>query len=100
MLMLLFIICALFFVFKQQTAYELRISDWSSDVCSSDLGISLLINATTGFNLSYLIVLINIPFILIGFTQVSKIFAVKTLAAIIALEIGRASYRERVCQYV
>src|SRR3546814_8658572 len=26
-----------FFVFKQRTAYELRISDWSSDVCSSDL---------------------------------------------------------------
>src|SRR3546814_1678597 len=28
----------LFFFFKQKTAYELRISDWSSDVCSSDLG--------------------------------------------------------------
>src|SRR3546814_10591189 len=27
----------LFFVFKQKTAYEMRISDWSSDVCSSDL---------------------------------------------------------------
>src|SRR3546814_3640796 len=26
------------FFFKQKTAYELRISDWSSDVCSSDLG--------------------------------------------------------------
>src|SRR3546814_9380240 len=33
-----FIICYLFFVFcKQKTAYEMRISDWSSDVCSSDL---------------------------------------------------------------
>src|SRR3546814_8214796 len=29
-------ICFVFF-FKQKTAYELRISDWSSDVCSSDL---------------------------------------------------------------
>src|SRR3546814_19705 len=29
--------CACFF-FKQKTAYEMRISDWSSDVCSSDLG--------------------------------------------------------------
>src|SRR3546814_4161561 len=29
-----------FFFFKQKTAYELRISDWSSDVCSSDLGAS------------------------------------------------------------
>src|SRR3546814_10244617 len=29
-----------FFFFKQKTAYEMRISDWSSDVCSSDLRIS------------------------------------------------------------
>src|SRR3546814_3423097 len=28
---------ASFFFFKQKTAYEMRISDWSSDVCSSDL---------------------------------------------------------------
>src|SRR3546814_12603478 len=33
--------CILFF-FKQKTAYEMRISDWSSDVCSSDLSIQLL----------------------------------------------------------
>src|SRR3546814_12176086 len=31
------IILLLFFFFKQKTAYEMRISDWSSDVCSSDL---------------------------------------------------------------
>src|SRR3546814_5311948 len=31
----------LFFFFKQKTAYEMRISDWSSDVCSSDLFIQL-----------------------------------------------------------
>src|SRR3546814_9574241 len=29
--------CCDFFFFKQKTAYEVRISDWSSDVCSSDL---------------------------------------------------------------
>src|SRR3546814_5721224 len=29
--------CLIFFFFKQKTAYEMRISDWSSDVCSSDL---------------------------------------------------------------
>src|SRR3546814_7562132 len=34
---LLLISCFLFVYFKQKTAYELRISDWSSDVCSSDL---------------------------------------------------------------
>src|SRR3546814_3612466 len=28
-----------FFFFKQKTAYEMRISDWSSDVCSSDLNL-------------------------------------------------------------
>src|SRR3546814_6540769 len=39
--LLSFLICVffvLFFFFKQKTAYEMRISDWSSDVCSSDLG--------------------------------------------------------------
>src|SRR3546814_1968810 len=36
MLVVLFVVC--FFFFKQKTAYEMRISDWSSDVCSSDLG--------------------------------------------------------------
>src|SRR3546814_1581948 len=30
-------VAAIFFFFKQKTAYEMRISDWSSDVCSSDL---------------------------------------------------------------
>src|SRR3546814_7573140 len=35
LLFILFLV--LFFFFKQKTAYEMRISDWSSDVCSSDL---------------------------------------------------------------
>src|SRR3546814_8543302 len=35
-ILLLCVFC-LFFFFKQKTAYEMRISDWSSDVCSSDL---------------------------------------------------------------
>src|SRR3546814_13739794 len=33
------VFCVLFFFFKQKTAYEMRISDWSSDVCSSDLSV-------------------------------------------------------------
>src|SRR3546814_7887782 len=37
------------FFFKQKTAYEMRISDWSSDVCSSDL---LVINRPTDLKLS------------------------------------------------
>src|SRR3546814_8872828 len=32
-----YIVLVFFFFFKQKTAYEMRISDWSSDVCSSDL---------------------------------------------------------------
>src|SRR3546814_4071379 len=37
MLSMLCIYIRFFFFFKQKTAYEMRISDWSSDVCSSDL---------------------------------------------------------------
>src|ERR1043165_913603 len=36
--MWLLITCQSFFFFKQKTAYEIRPRDWSSDVCSSDLG--------------------------------------------------------------
>src|SRR3546814_20173932 len=35
-----------FFFFKQKTAYEMRISDWSSDVCSSDLLVPMSRPAT------------------------------------------------------
>src|SRR3546814_4700883 len=35
-------IAVVFFFFKQKTAYEMRISDWSSDVCSSDLPLDIL----------------------------------------------------------
>src|SRR3546814_2585395 len=35
-----FSVYGFFFFFKQKTAYEMRISDWSSDVCSSDLETS------------------------------------------------------------
>src|SRR3546814_8469559 len=41
--------CCLFFFFKQKTAYEMRISDWSSDVCSSDLVADDLLGAAVGF---------------------------------------------------
>src|SRR3546814_5630607 len=38
-MLLCLLCCVLFFLFKQKTAYEMRISDWSSDVCSSDLQV-------------------------------------------------------------
>jgi uncharacterized membrane-anchored protein YitT (DUF2179 family) len=51
------------------------------------VGISLLTNVLTDIDLSYLLVIINIPFIIIGYTQISKVFALKTLAAIIVLAL-------------
>src|SRR3546814_824465 len=40
-----FVLFVIFFFFKQKTAYEMRISDWSSDVCSSDLVFGSLLEA-------------------------------------------------------
>src|SRR3546814_7178108 len=39
------------FFFKQKTAYEMRISDWSSDVCSSDLSVKALVLVTAASTL-------------------------------------------------
>src|SRR3546814_2330158 len=41
----------LFCFFKQKTAYEMRISDWSSDVCSSDLQMPQIPGVTPGMRL-------------------------------------------------
>src|SRR3546814_9317237 len=55
-MMCVFIMCLYcFFFFKQKTAYEMRISDWSSDVCSSDLmldadGYRAMVDSTTQLN--------------------------------------------------
>lgn len=50
-------------------------------------GISLLLTQLTGISLSVLLVLINLPFIILGYWQVSKLFAVKTILAIVGLAI-------------
>src|SRR3546814_12491617 len=42
------IFALLFFFVKQKTAYEMRISDWSSDVCSSDLAARELVREAVG----------------------------------------------------
>src|SRR3546814_5068275 len=47
MYLFLYIVFISFFCFKQKTAYEMRISDWSSDVCSSDLPESQTLASTT-----------------------------------------------------
>src|SRR3546814_4848309 len=46
---LVLMLCVSLFFFKQKTAYEMRISDWSSDVCSSDLpgnGVTYMMRPT------------------------------------------------------
>src|SRR3546814_10112217 len=77
----------LFFFFKQKTAYEMRISDWSSDVCSSDL-------PRRDDDAEVLGVVAEDPAV--------AAVAVRRLdgARVHVEEIGRASCRERVCQYV
>src|SRR3546814_5884594 len=95
-----------FFFFKHKTAYEMRISDWSSDVCSSDLMVrfrrfavapalstSLVAaapalakaKAAAPASTADLIKAVDIPYE--AFTLDNG-------------QIGRASCRERVCQYV
>jgi uncharacterized membrane-anchored protein YitT (DUF2179 family) len=50
-------------------------------------GISLLISNITKLNLSYLIIIINIPFVILGYRQIGKVFAIKTSVAISLLAI-------------
>jgi uncharacterized membrane-anchored protein YitT (DUF2179 family) len=52
------------------------------------MGISLLINQLTKTDLSILVFLLNLPFIIIGYTQISRMFALKTLVAIIGLSLA------------
>lgn len=51
------------------------------------MGISLLLNIKTGYSLGIILVLVNIPFVLLGSKQISKMFAFKTIAAIAGLAI-------------
>src|SRR3546814_16054964 len=88
--------CSCIFCFKQKTAYERRISDWSSDVCSSDL-----------------------PAVILDLADIDPVFANRIGQRLQCIrpagvedgrpvempvrgdqEIGRASCRVRVCQYV
>jgi uncharacterized membrane-anchored protein YitT (DUF2179 family) len=51
-------------------------------------GISLLISTLSDWDLSYLIVIINIPFVILGYKQIGKKFAIKTSIAILALSLA------------
>src|SRR3546814_1034727 len=90
------ILWVMVFFFKQKTAYEMRISDWSSDVCSSDLPPSEL-REIIGSAVRQALQIEHDGRI------VEKIGCLGNLVeepAEEVLEIGRASCRERVCQYV
>src|SRR3546814_4760966 len=92
-----FLVYFFFFFFKQKTAYEMRISDWSSDVCSSDLPRPAIAvdpsEADPGRPWDQ--------------RRSTRIVGRPLFCAVLLhprgagrLEIGRASCRERVCQYV
>src|SRR3546814_6461769 len=97
-----------FFFFKQKTAYEMRISDWSSDVCSSDL----MASSSRSYRLMFERLL----------EAMSERDACRKMVELLSMaheraceaeladllaqdldegrQIGRASCRERVCPYV
>src|SRR3546814_5593186 len=95
------------FFFKQKTAYEMRISDWSSDVCSSDLQdrthlpVDLAIDPfwpPAPLERANNSVTIGNVIAEAFEREIERPVVVKRIAQF-ELEIGRASCRERVCQY-
>src|SRR3546814_10068762 len=99
----------LFVFFKQKTAYEMRISDWSSDVCSSDLNVfgeTLAKLAETDRrsdnNLSITTRGISTNGYQAGLQSTTTVYLDELPLTTIgnSVKIGRASCRERVCQYV
>src|SRR3546814_9244427 len=94
-----------FFFFKQKTAYELRISDWSSDVCSSDLGVMsgrhrrVIGDASAGRPRDEVIGALSLKGIKSGI-ELRQDHEPDGVGLWRADQIGRASCRERVCQYV
>src|SRR3546814_3158399 len=110
-----------FFFFKQKTAYEMRISDWSSDVCSSDLFDQLVEAVDAEPNIRPFFAhraqrLIEEDGRIVGVLCDAGDEAItfrarkgvvlscggfeQTEEMILNHQIGRASCRERVCQYV
>src|SRR3546814_5064799 len=97
----------MYFCFKQETAYEVRISDWSSDVCSSDLHAErdmkmtaeeldtmerIVFNSWTNSFKNVMTDFTADEFINVAILNESDMSKRR--------KIGRASCRERVCQYV
>src|SRR3546814_8062126 len=97
-----------FLFFKQKTAYEMRISDWSSNVCSSDLAQCVSHHHTSPLPFSFS----SFPLFLLRIENERRAQCNRqhrragcTVVHRAALflrdkQIGSASCRERVCQYV
>src|SRR3546814_5988024 len=106
----------MFFFFKQKTAYEMRISDWSPDVCSSDLalarplgrgGLQVVDRAAAGAGApprepgdDDLLRALHEDHRLDAPVDVRQEAIQRGGLGLVAREIGRASGRERGCQYV
>src|SRR3546814_989848 len=98
---------------KQKTAYEVRISNWSSDVCSSDLypaqvaggddiahRWSEMVVAPDDRHIAWTTLLANYSAMVFTGELQKEGAAYKIVNAQIVSKIGRATCRERVCQYV
>src|SRR3546814_7635528 len=96
-----------FFFFKQKTAYEMRISDWSSDVCSSDLREAGALHRFRAevierFDAEFPRAIVEheqVPLLDVGGDEEVQRRGLIDIGRAVG-EIGRAAWRERVCQYV
>src|SRR3546814_7732856 len=97
--------CTDVFFFKRKTAYDMLISDWSSDVCSSDLGLHEL-EPVAPRHREGLVDMLAAPD---GVVEAARRSALDVAALLVVQhaqalgdldQIGRASCRARVCQYV
>src|SRR3546814_5026060 len=94
------------FFFKQKTAYEMRISDWSSDVCSSDLllerfsdlpGRRCISHDEYHVNRGIVLAIAVERRVAAGASMDDGVGHAGASQAVAFLKIGRASCRERVC---
>src|SRR3546814_12530370 len=109
-------VCSSFFFFKQKTAYEMRIRDWSSDVCSSDLAAALHAQRVVGAGglghadperrqvagARHAVVHVGPGQELTALGVVDAVLQQRLADALgdaAVHPIGRAACRERVCQY-
>src|SRR3546814_2557971 len=102
------LLVSFFFFFKQKTAYDMRISDWSSDVCSSDLiaqataeSLERVAKATQnpgGMDAVNLSVAERYVDAFKEVAQKNNTLILPANMGDMGSKIGRASCRERVCQ--